>query len=95
MSYLVKTAIGAGGSWARDDSLDKALAALRRIVLADWGRLFDLEGQEIEVEVYDVGDRSTSFDRRKGMIDSDTEEEIACQEVRTVTLPKKRQRRRA
>jgi hypothetical protein len=88
MGYLVKTAIGAGGSWIRDNSLDMAIKALQRLVRADWGSLYDLSGAEIEVEIYDVGDRSVHFDRRKGVTDSDTDEAVECQEVRKVTLPK-------
>ena len=89
MSYLAIARVGAGGSWAREETADKAVMRVASIVVEDWGSLYALEGEEIDVALYNVGDRPTAS--RRGMVtDAESGEEIECTEVRSITLRKRR-----
>lgn len=90
--FLAQTRIGAGGSWSKKDTADLAVNSCAQYAQADWGGMFDLDDAEIEIVVWDVGERNWRFNRHGVLTDKDTGEEIDVSEVRTVRLPKRRKR---
>ena len=91
-SYLAFTTIGAGGSWARDDSPDAAVARLAKIIVSDWGSLYKLDGVEMKAGVYDVTGRDVRMGYN-GVHDEADGTEIERLELRTIKLTAKRCRR--
>src|SRR5215468_8968677 len=89
MSYLAHATIGAGGSWARDKSVDKAVKAFIRIAFSDWGSLYDMAGKDMQVGIYDVGDHDVTMNHNGVFVDG-SNTPLRMLECRTVTFPKKR-----
>lgn len=56
--WLAIILIGAGSSFARGADREEQINRAVRIAFSDWRTLFDLAGQEVSVNVYDVTGRS-------------------------------------
>ena len=92
MAYIALCLIGAGASWAREPTKEKALERCGKIIVADWSSLYDVAGKPCDINVFDIGDADEIRIGHDGVYDKQAEKFIDRLELATVTLPKKRRR---
>lgn len=83
--YLAYASIGGGGSWGRAETVEGAIAHFHRS-LYDWKHLFDLDGKEVGVGIYDVDGHDKLTMGHRGVRDDETDEEIPLLRVEKFTV---------
>ena len=89
--YLAIILLGGGSSWARGPDAEKAITDVTKQVKSDWGRLFNLEGVEVRVNLWDITGNDVVYWDDCGMhADNQEQFPITKVETRIITLPGKR-----
>lgn len=92
--YIAIVLIGGGSSWARGPDLEKAVADVLWYLKHDWGSIFNLDGAEVHVNVWDVTGNDVVHWDECGMHGDREDCPITKVETRTVTLSGKRKARK-
>jgi hypothetical protein len=95
--FLVIALIGAGSSYARGPDLDDCVKRLGKIIVSDWGSLYDVGGKPCSVNCYDVtGHDSIYWDGRGVHAKVEGSENVTLDrlELRQITLPPNKKKRR-
>src|SRR5690349_10516465 len=87
--YLAVALIGAGSSYARGPDLNDCATRLGRIIVSDWGSLYDVAGKPCDVNLFDVTGHDAVYWDARGVF-GNNDEPIERLELRKITLPKKR-----
>ncbi len=95
--FLALVMIGAGSSYARGPDKDDCVKRCASIAHSDWGSLYDMDGKELTINVFDVtGYDKLWWDSRGVHIADDPKYDATLEnEMAKVTLPIKKRRRRA
>jgi hypothetical protein len=93
--FLAIVLIGAGSSYARGPNREDVLDRVGRIIVDDWGSIYDVGGKPCEVNLYDVpaGIDKVWWDAR-GVWAEGRDEPLERLELVEIVLPKARKRRR-
>jgi hypothetical protein len=65
--YLAIILMGAGSSYARGHDRQESIDRVAKIAASDWSGLFDLDGKEAIVNVYDVTGRTEIWWEARGV----------------------------
>ena len=87
MKYICGIQVGAGGSYAKGDTPEAAVAELGLIVTQDWSALFDIGDKAFECSVYALPDNGDdwTFDVLEGLkVDGKSQAPVGLYEGRTV-----------
>lgn len=85
--FLAVCMIGAGSSWGRASSLDKAVRFCTDSIIADWGSIFKLDGREATISCYDITGNDEVIIENRGLFgDNEEKHPIKFVEHRDVIL---------
>lgn len=73
--------IGGGSSWGCGPTPQEAADRAAKFCRQDWGKMFDLKGKELAVNILDMRKRDGWVCDHRGFRDSDTDEQIDVMEV--------------
>lgn len=87
--------IGAGSSWGRGPTVEKAVKECERELLGCWGSIYNLDNAELVISLYDVTGNDTVRLEYTGLVgDNEKDFPIALIEHRDVVLKNARRNRR-
>lgn len=97
--FLAIFLIGCGSSFGRADTAEKAVALCKRSAEQDWKSLFDLDGREVTINVYDVTGYDDLFWDERGVHPDNKPEETLGKDRHslvkvTLKVPSKHRRKR-
>lgn len=95
--FLAVALIGAGSSFARGEDKEEVIARLGRIIVSDWGGVYDVAGKDCSINVFDVtGYDNLYWDARGVHVNNGEQADITLDrlELRKITLPSRKQSRK-
>ncbi|USM11507.1 hypothetical protein vBCbaSRXM_62 [Citromicrobium phage vB_CbaS-RXM] len=85
--YLAIILVGAGSSYARGPDKEDVVKRVMKIVFSDWKSLFDLKGQTVSVNLYDVTGHDDVYWEARGVFAAPDHTPIERLELRNERFP--------